>query len=164
MTELPKAVIFDADSTLFDTSHRHDKSPRQDPTATWESYAALCEHDDVFPAVVALARILKEADYLILIVSARSASVRDQTLKAIERHDIPCDALYLLEESHPQEWHDDHAVFKRETLKNLRTKYSIKLACEDWPHLANMYTEQGVPGLCFNPGYGIHSGDSYNNF
>lgn len=163
---LPTVVIFDADSTLFDTSQRHHLSPRQNignPEVTWDSYASTCNKDEVFPGVVELARLLKAAGHLVYIVTARSGKWRDHTLEAINRHDVPCDLLYMLEENAPQHHQDDHEAFKRETLQHIRKSAKVVLAVEDWPHLVKMYENEGVPAVCVKPMYGEHSGDSYNN-
>lgn len=153
MTHSTKVAIFDADSTIFDTSHRQHLSPRADPDATWESYALHCHADDVFPGVVSLIRLLHEAGVTIVVVSARPKVALEATQSALAKHNVPVDIIRLLNPDDPDEWHEDHTEFKRQVARIIKDapNSQVVLAVEDWPHLAAMYHDEGIPSICVNP-------------
>ena len=153
-----KAIICDLDSTLFNTSHRQQYSPRQDPTATWESYADRCVDDVPFSGVRALIKILDSAGYVIVLVSSRPESSRDNTIESLEKHNIEYSHLYLSDGAEGDE------EFKRNKALVLADYYDIELALEDWPHLTVMYESLGIPSICVNPFYlNLYTTAKYNN-
>lgn len=89
---MPRCYIFDLDGTLANGKQREHflhKSPKD-----WEAYFADCGNDIPIAPTVRLLRDLY-ARTAIIIVSGRSASVKDQTVEWLATNDVPYNELHM---------------------------------------------------------------------
>lgn len=143
-------VIVDIDSTLADTSHRHGKTPNNDPSMTWRDYSMLCSLDIPIPGPTTLVNLLFEAGYTICLLSGRSVDSEKLTVNWLDRYGINFHSIKL----HSPEDPEDHIEYKTSYVqKFIDEDLDVVLALEDWPTLANAYDSMGVPCICINPRY-----------
>lgn len=140
-------ILVDLDSTVADTRHRSHLTPHNDPTATWDSYSMHCDGDAPIQGTVALLRLLV-ARHRIAIVSGRSFEAVDLTMDWLSQHRVPWDVMRL----RYQDDCEDPLEYKRSVLQELENQ-DIVLALEDWPAVAQMWEDNGIPTVCVNPRY-----------
>lgn len=151
MLDTDRVVIFDLDSTIFDTRARWCHSPVQKPGNTWEDYSLACESDVVLPGTVAAMRLHSEVAQ-VHICSGRDNAAREITERMLAEAQAPYDALVLRQ---PSPEYRNGLELKLEYIAWLRSEgLDPVLFYEDWPDLAEaIYAESGVPVLCVNPLY-----------
>ena len=89
------AVIVDVDGTLAEF-HPHQVSDWVlGSQKQWEPFFAHMAEAPVIEAIAKLVNILKAQGQQIVICSGRPDSHREHTLRWLERHSIPFDAMYL---------------------------------------------------------------------
>jgi len=144
-----KAAIFDCDGTLFDPSHRvHHLDGEKD----WKAFHDAMGEDPVIEGVAELARILKRAAHAnlgidaVLVVTARHNDPRYEamTREALELHDIPCDRLYMRDNSDTR---PDHVIKADILQKILDDGYEPILAIDDRESTVRMWREHGITTL-----------------
>lgn len=145
-TSKPRAVIFDIDGTLADSSHRRDI------ITDWvnatdeeiEQYASLYHLDTPIAPVVELARTLHTAGFAIVLLTSRDCTQYERTAEWMKDHGVPFDELYVrdsIEDRRPS------PVYKLEMLNRIREKYTVEFAIDDERGVARMFRENGV--MCF---------------
>lgn len=142
------AVIFDVDGVLSDASGRQHylAGLRRD----WDSFFEACGEDPLITEVAALLELL-DPRLVVILLTARPARVRGQTLGWLERQGLDYDLLVMREQGDsPRRARD----FKREELHALRAfGFELALAVEDDPRNLEMFEEEGVPCLYVHSGY-----------
>ena len=141
------AVIFDIDGVLADASGRqhHLFGLRRD----WDAFFAECGEDPIIPEVARLLELLAP-ELVVVLLTARPARVRDQTLAWLSEHGLRYDLLVMRELADRRPARE----FKRaETLRLMRLGYLLRLAVEDDPANLEMFEAEGVPCLYVHSGY-----------
>ncbi len=141
------AVIFDIDGVLADASGRqhHLAGLRRD----WDAFFAECGEDPIIPEVARLLELLAP-DLVVILLSARPARVRAQTLAWLASHGLRYDLLIMREAGDSRPARD----FKRAETLGLRTYgFDVRLAVEDDPDNLEMFESEGVPCLYVHSGY-----------
>jgi hypothetical protein len=141
------AVVFDIDGVLADASGRqhHLAGLRRD----WDAFFAECGEDPIIPEVARLLELLSD-DLVVVLLTARPARVRAQTLAWLASRELRYDLLVMREHGDALSATD----FKRaETMGLRRYGFELRLAVEDDPANLEMFESEGVPCLYVHSGY-----------
>jgi hypothetical protein len=141
------AVIFDIDGVLADASGRqhHLAGLRRD----WDAFFAACGEDPIIPEVARLLELLAP-ELVVVLLTARPAGVRAQTLAWLASHGLGYDLLIMREAGDRR----PARGFKRVETLGLRTYgFEVRLAVEDDPANLEMFESEGVPCLYVHSGY-----------
>jgi phosphoglycolate phosphatase-like HAD superfamily hydrolase len=141
------AVIFDIDGVLADASGRqhHLAGLRRD----WDAFFAECGEDPIIPEVARLLELLTPG-LVVVLLTARPARVRVQTLAWLTSHGLGYDLLIMRAVGDRRPARD----FKRIETLQLRTYgFEVRLAVEDDPANLEMFESEGVPCLYVHSGY-----------
>lgn len=142
--DLP-VVLFDLDSTIYDTRHRHHLTPFADPTKTWADYAGACLDDRPFPGLVTVACLLW-ARTEIHIISGRDGSAEAKTRYRLREDRFPYDVLRMRELDDDETSNVD---LKVAYIRELRAQgRQVALAFDDWPETCKGIEAEGVPLIC----------------
>lgn len=127
MANRTQAVTVDLDSTLADTRHRAsamiDKTDREN--TDWTLYAQACT-DDTPTDVVALVRALAPY-YMIVLVTSRPIASKNQTMRWLEAHNVPYDAIVM-----DEGFHNTPTEFKVAAIEQVAYTYDVVLHLDDW--------------------------------
>lgn len=150
MKKAETAVIFDLDSTVASTAHRHHLSPLEDPTSSWERYSLACDDDEPMAGTVTMMRLLHPY-HQIHICSGRASVARVATEFWLAKHDIPYDYMKLRSDGD----RTPNGLYKARYVTGVRESgVEVVLFVEDWKEAADHITEQTkVPALLVNPAY-----------
>ena len=136
---LPKAVIFDVDGTLVNTSdivHLVLTKPKKYDQFHYAS--AFC---DPHEWVVEEARRHHAEGTTVLVVTARKDRWHELTTNWLEAKEVPYHELHMRQD------HDNRQdrVIKEEILLLLRERYEIVHAYDDNPNVIALWQEHGIP-------------------
>lgn len=153
----PTAVVWDLDSVLAKTEHRHWMVPEiKAGRLTWEDYALAAADDIPDPAAVDLLRLLS-LSHLQAVVTNRSAAARELTQRWFERHEIPARRLIMRPAAEAKTNVSERDAYEwkaRQILELESAGVAVLLAFEDWPDAAAVIRElTGVPVMVVNPCY-----------
>jgi hypothetical protein len=145
---LRTAVLFDKDSTLFDTRQRWYLSPMRDPRSSWSRYSQACTGDAPMPGPIQALR-LHYQHHQVHIVSGASDDARLEIIELLSMHEVPYDVLRLKAPTDQRE----NAEYKVAYAEELRASgIEPVLFYEDWgPAAARIATV--VPVIGVNPFY-----------
>lgn len=147
------AVLYDLDSTVRDTRHRHHLSPVADPSSTWKLYALACEDDPPIRGTVARMR-LDWPHHQVHLVSGADPVSESMTRAWLGQHVGPYwDALHLRYGGSVE----DNAQVKAAYVAELHAAgIDVVLAYEDRPEVGLRLTElTSVPVVTINPCYDL---------
>jgi beta-phosphoglucomutase-like phosphatase (HAD superfamily) len=142
-----RAVVFDLDGVLSDAAERQHylRGPRPD----WEAFFAASADDPLVDEVAALLGLLAPCLKIVLL-SARPARTRDQTLRWLARHELRWDLLVMRKQGD----HQPARAFKQQAVRALRDHgLVIALCVEDDLRNVEMFREEGIPALYIHSGY-----------
>lgn len=123
------AVIVDLDGTL---SLLNGRSP----------YAATeCGSDVPNIPVLETVKALKKAGYVIILLSGRDGSGKEETFKWLEHHDVVFD-LFLMREAGDQQ--SDETLKRDFYLQRIEQDYSVKMVIDDRPKVRRMWISLGL--------------------
>lgn len=91
----PNAVIVDLDGTLAEFDHTQVAHWVLGAEKQWDPFFEHMKHAPVIEDVLRLVSILKQQGQHILICSGRPESHKQHSLEWIQKHQIPCDGIYL---------------------------------------------------------------------
>lgn len=133
------AVIFDMDGTLCDVREvLHFVEGDDRDFDAFHGAAIDCPPN---PEVVEGVRRAREAGKAIVIVTARSSKWRDYTIKWLDMHEIPYDALYMRIEA---DFRHDYLV-KTDILKSIRKDgFEPSHAWDDAPKVIALWRDNGI--------------------
>ena len=149
--------IFDLDGTLADLSHRlHHIEATPVRKKDWRAFFAAVVDDAPIAHVIQLARAIKFStarSYAyrerVIIVSGRSDECREMTEAWLEKHDVPCDALYMRRAGDRRP--DD--IVKGEILDQvLADGWRPIMAFDDRDRVVAMWRARGIPCAQVAPG------------
>ncbi|GAB3483527.1 phosphatase domain-containing protein [Marinomonas epiphytica] len=90
-----QAVIVDLDGTLAEFDHTKVAHWVLGPEKHWDPFFEYMKEANVIENVLHLVNILKQQGQKIVICSGRPESHKAHSLAWIEKHNIPCDGIYL---------------------------------------------------------------------
>lgn len=137
-----KTVIFDLDGTLANIDHRLHYIKEQNPP-DWTAFFEACDKDTPNSKIVDLFWSLSET-FQCLIVSGRSASVKEKTEKWLDDNSIHPDILMMRAEG---DYRPDHIVKAEFLDKILADGYEPWLVVDDRPSVVKMWRERGLTCL-----------------
>ena len=145
-----KAVIFDIDGTLTDTSHRQHFM-QQEPK-DHDSFHAAAKDDPPIPEIVKLCQICFMHYSHVFFITGRPESVREQTVAWLREHlDFPIyhQILFMREDKD----HRPDNKFKREVYeKNIEPEFDVQFVVEDRKMCVDLWRELGLVCLQCAPG------------
>jgi hypothetical protein len=146
------AVLWDKDSTLANTEHRHWMIPEiisVDPSYTWTDYAMRCERDVPVDAARDLMQMLAP-NHLQIVASGAHMAAMVPIGSWLMRNNFPVDMVRL----RPEDDEVDGGLLKVRQIFELEKEHGIKtvLFVEDNPSQSKIIEEMtGVPVLTVNP-------------
>jgi hypothetical protein len=141
------AVMFDLDGVLANAASRQHflKGPRPD----WEAFFAASVEDPLVDEVAALLGLLS-ADLAIVLLTARPARIRSQTMDWLGRHDLRWDLLVMRRDGD----YRPARAFKQGAVQDIVARgFDIRLCFEDDLRNVEMFRSVGVPCLYIHSGY-----------
>jgi hypothetical protein len=141
------AVVFDMDGVLSDASRRQHYL--EHPLRDWEAFFAACGDDELIAEVARLLDVLAP-DLHVVLLTARPARVRPQTLGWLDRYRLRWDLLVM------RDWDDDGSSrgYKQRVVGELRRYgFDLRLAFEDDRRNVDMFHAEGVPCVYIHSGY-----------
>ena len=142
------AVVFDLDGVLSDAAGRQhflDNSGRKD----WKAFFGACGADPLVAEVDSLLRLL-DSRLVVVLLTARPARVKDETLAWLARYEVRWDLLIMRPD------HDGRPAtrFKYDSCAQLRADgFVLKLAFEDDRRNVAMFRDLDVPCIYIHSGY-----------
>ncbi len=134
-----KAVIFDIDGTLANIQHRRmyvASKPKN-----WRAFNLAMVNDTVYPDILELYNLFKEAGYTMIIVSGRSEESRKVTEEWLAKYEIVYTKLYM----RPLKDNRSDAIVKQEILQQiLENGYVPLMAIDDRNRVVNMWRSNGI--------------------
>ncbi len=140
-------VVVDIDGTLSDAAGRQhflERSPKD-----WTGFFAAAGND---PLIEPIARLLDALDdeLVIVLLTARPVSVRDATVAWLARHHVRWDLLVMRAEGDYRSSPDA----KLDAVRALcGAGFELRLALDDDPRNAVMFTSEGIPCVELHSGY-----------
>jgi hypothetical protein len=146
-------VVWDLDSVVADTRHRHwmlDGIRADPPTASWEDYSLAGADDEPIRGTVRTMRLLA-GQHRQAVITGRSDAAAQLTIGWFARHDIPVDELRM----RPAHDNTENGIFKVAEIKAIQEDgYEVVLVGEDWaPSAARIEAELDIPVLGITPFY-----------
>jgi len=143
-----RVIVFDIDGTLANAEHRlhHLQGGRKN----WGAFFAAAGEDPPHDEIVYLNHLLaRDPANVILIVTGRPDSMREQTVEWLARHDIEYRELLLRDASDRR----SDVVIKAEILDDISARYGKPaLVFEDRARVVDMWRENGIRCLQVAPG------------
>ena len=143
-----RAIIFDLDGVLFDTSHIFKKLYELDlkGDAKWDYFHEHCNSDEVklIPGVRKFFSVIYNDPSLAIIIStARNEKVRKETETKLLEHGIIFDELYMRRD---KDYRPSPEV-KRDHLQEIMKSYEILVFIDDDITNCDMAKELGILAL-----------------
>lgn len=150
MKQATTAVLFDKDSTLFNTYQRWHLSPMRDPSSSWDAYSRACADDAPMPGTIRAAE-LHWPHHQVHICTGASTGAEQEARVQLVRYGVCFDYLKMKapDDARPNE------EFKIAYVLELRESGTeVVLFYEDWgPAALAIYEKTGVPVVGVNPFY-----------
>jgi hypothetical protein len=141
------AVVFDLDGVLSDAASRQHYL--EGPWRDWEAFFEACGDDPLIEEIARLLGLLDPA-LVIVLLTARPAWVRPQTLAWLHRYRLRWDLLVMRDIGEYRAARD----FKRRSVRELREAgFELVLSFEDDRRNVAMFRDEGVPSVYIHSGY-----------
>lgn len=132
------AVLVDIDGVLCDNTERLQKHLEN---GNWDHWFAEILEDRPNVGWVQLVNMLYHSGHRIVLLTARTEAVREQTKEWMDRHWVPYHDLVMRGQG--EEW----AGCKQNKLEGLKEQYNIVLAIDDDSHHCAMFEAAGIPTI-----------------
>lgn len=143
-----KAIIFDIDSTLVESSHI---PPEQYHEIDWAAHNEAKIHNRCFPWAVEMCELYSKAGYCIVFLTARDDNMRTRTatLEMLRLNLSP----ELLDNSalvmrNDGDFRHDHLVKIEKYMDEIRPHYDVRLFVDDKASNCKVFRDIGIPSLC----------------
>lgn len=143
-------ALWDLDSSLCDTQHRHWIIPLiKQKQKNWDDYSMLCDGDAPIPGPVTIMRELD--NHWNFALSGRAECARERTVEWAQKHAVPLNSFIL----RPTGSRLNIGVWKVSKIRYLMTLgFTITFMAEDNAEIARrIHEETGVTILGLNPFY-----------
>lgn len=138
----PIAVIFDLDGCLLDYRGRIQFS-KSFQDANQSLNQALLKYDPPKQEMVEIWHSILLKGFHPIIITARATSLKDQTIKWLERNSLRPHLIFFKEDGDAR----SNVTYKLETLKTLMNTFGIHLAIDDELEICDAYRSVNVPVL-----------------
>lgn len=136
------AIIIDLDGTLCDVSHRTHFVKQSPPD--WQGFFDACVDDTPNPAVAALYRMARCTSHLIIYVSGRPETHREQTLQWLNQYGLSGHVLLM----RPSGDYRPDQIVKRELYEaHIAGRYDVLFTVDDRNSVVKMWRDLGL--TCF---------------
>lgn len=145
------ADIWDLDSSLYSTEHRHHLIDKiKAGAATWDEYSRMCPGDTPLRGPLALMQA-RAAVALQIVITGRAEGSREMTVANFRRDGVPADLLLM----RPDGDDTDNGIFKVAEIRKLQGHgIKVQLVFEDWgPAARHIEQELDLPVVGLNPFY-----------
>ena len=142
-----KLVISDLDGTIALVNHRRHLV--EGKNKDWRAFYAACVDDTPNEPVVETLRTLQKAGHEIIIVSARSKEVENETIHWLNTCEIPFDKFYMLREAGD---YTSDVELKRRFLMSIEDHSDIFVIFDDRDSVVRMWRDHGLPCFQVAPG------------
>ena len=149
-----KKVIFDLDGTLALIDARRKVSTKSDGKIDWDIFfdPANIDMDQPNVPVIQMAKTLKDAGNMIVILSGRSKATKDATKAWLNRFGVPFDVLKMRPTSRDFMFMPDDQL-KKQWLDQLFTdKSDILCVFDDRQKVVDMWRANGLTCMQVAPG------------
>lgn len=149
-----KSVIFDLDGTLALIDKRRAISTDADGKMDWNTFfnPDMIELDEPNTPVIQMAKTLKAAGHMIVILSGRSKATKDATRAWLNKFDVPFDVLKMRPTSNEFKFKPDDKL-KQDWLDQLFTdKSDILCVFDDRQKVVDMWRSNGLTCMQVAPG------------
>ncbi|HET9690426.1 MAG TPA: hypothetical protein VFP61_04700 [Acidimicrobiales bacterium] len=141
------AVVFDLDGVLSDAASRQHYLEGR--FRDWDAFFEACGDDEVIEDVAHLLALLDPA-LTVVLLTARPARVRPQTLAWLHRYGLRWDLLVMRDFGD----YESAREFKRRSVHELRQLgFELRLSFEDDRRNVEMFRAEGVPCVYIHSGY-----------
>ncbi len=145
MTDL---VIFDIDGTLADITHRLHFI-KGEGKKDWDAFHAACVEDTPIPEIIMVAQTIARTSHQIVLMTGRMDTVRSETVKWLDEHEVPLASLYMRKAG---DYRPDHEI-KRQFLAEIRSSgFTVILAFDDRQQVVDMWRSEGIRCCQVAPG------------
>lgn len=149
-----KSVIFDLDGTLALIDKRRAISTDADGKMDWNTFfnPDMIELDEPNVPVIEMAKMLKAAGYMIVILSGRSKATKEATREWLNEFGVPFDVLKMRPTSNEFKFKPDDKL-KQDWLDQLFTdKSDILCVFDDRQKVVDMWRANGLTCMQVAPG------------
>jgi hypothetical protein len=139
--------LFDLDGVLANAASRQHllKGPHPD----WEAFFTASSDDPPVTEVTALLGLLAP-ELAIVLLTARPARIRRQTMEWLSRHELRWDLLVMRRDGD----YRPARTFKQAAMRDIRDRgFDLKLCLEDDLRNVEMFRAEGVTCLYIHSGY-----------
>lgn len=149
-----KKVIFDLDGTLALIDKRRDISKTPDGKINWDIFfdPDMINLDQPNDAVIQMAKTLKEAGNMIVILSGRSKDTKDATKAWLNKFDVPFDVLKMRPTSKDFMYMPDDQLKQRWLNQLFADKSDILCVFDDRQKVVDMWRANGLTCMQVAPG------------
>lgn len=149
-----KKVIFDLDGTLALIDKRRDISKTPDGKINWDIFfdPDMINLDQPNDAVIQMAKTLKEAGNMIVILSGRSKDTKDATKAWLNKFDVPFDVLKMRPTSKDFMYMPDDQLKQRWLNQLFTDKSDILCVFDDRQKVVDMWRANGLTCMQVAPG------------
>jgi hypothetical protein len=129
----PPCIIVDVDGTICTMNGRspYDYSKVDTDLPRWE--------------IIDLIKGFKLQEYIILIVSGRDSSCREQTISWLNLYGVPYDKFFMRKENDNR---DDRIIKEELFWEYIAPNYNVKLVCDDRVRVVQRWIELGLKVAC----------------
>lgn len=143
------AAVFDIDGVVSDAAGRQHFVDGTSGRKDWAAFFAAVGDDPLVEEVNRLLELLDQ-DLLVVLLTARPARVRAQTLAWLDRYRVRWDLLVM----RPDGDHQPAVSFKKAVVEALHgAGYELRIAFEDDRRNVAMFRDAGVPCIYIHSGY-----------
>jgi phosphoglycolate phosphatase-like HAD superfamily hydrolase len=149
-----KSVIFDLDGTLALIDKRRAISMDADGKMDWNTFfnPSMIELDEPNAPVIEMAKMLKAAGHMIVILSGRSKATKEATREWLNEFGVPFDVLKMRPTSNEFKFKPDDKL-KQDWLDQLFTDRSdILCVFDDRQKVVDMWRANGLTCMQVAPG------------
>ncbi len=141
-----KTILFDMDHTLVDASPRDHMITHAMLTGEWDAYHAAAIFDAPAHDAVALYRVFRAAQFIIIGITARPAKWRALTQQWLDNANVSFDDLLM----RPDDEFRPSAALKidlaREYFKG-KVKENVLFIVDDHPDVTDVFRKEGITAL-----------------
>lgn len=134
-------IICDIDGTIANIEHRlhYIHGEKKD----WDSFYKACDKDDLNTPTFLILEDLKETDNRIIMLTGRPESYRKETIKWLEKYDVPYNHLLMRKHG---DFRKDYIVKKELFETEIEKMYTnhLFLALEDRKQCVDMWRSIGI--------------------
>lgn len=148
MDSAKNIIVSDLDGTISLDTHRNHHLNKPDGTRDWDTYFSLCAADEPNEPIIHLLNMYRDRNYLIYILSGRSETMKEVTMRWLHVYRVPCDLIMM----RPEKCREQDNFLKLQWVEDLGIKEKIHLVLEDRTRVVEAWRQCGFTCLQVAPG------------